>query len=168
MMILIQDLSQVYATYGREAAKSFINNKVRVAFAQNDYESAELISKWIGDTTVEQHSQNRKNAFLNEHMDMGSQTINRIKKALISPAEIMRLNKDKMIITVEGAHPILGKKVIWYQDANLLPRGRGAINIPTITPVIIPFDRSNLVEPNQKNNRHKKEQSDDLAVMQDA
>jgi type IV secretory pathway TraG/TraD family ATPase VirD4 len=89
-------------------------------------------------------------------MDMGSQTINRIKKALISPAEIMRLDKDKMIITVEGAHPIMGKKVVWYQDANLLPRGMGAIDIPTITPVIIPFDRSNIAQKYKNNNKYEK------------
>ena len=62
----------------------------------------------------------------------------------MSPSEIMQLPKEKMIIAIEGSPPILADKNFWQNDPQLKARVIGGIALPTIKPVIVPFDRSTL------------------------
>jgi len=94
MMIFIQDLPQIYTTYGHDGGKAFINNKVRIAFAQNDLDAAKLISGWLGNKTVQQYTQNERNLGFDSKLG-GSQSISYTKRELMTPNEIMQLPYEK-------------------------------------------------------------------------
>ena len=116
MMILIQDIHQLYDIYGMEGSKNFINNKIRIAFAQNDLESARLISGWLGDKTVEHRTKNQTEHFGSKH------SISYVKRELMKPEEIMKLSPKKAIVIVEGGAPLLINKNFWHQDSQLKSR----------------------------------------------
>lgn len=130
IMAIIQDLPQLYDTYGVYGAKAFINSKYRIAFANNDQDSAELISKWLGTKTVEQTSHNMR---MGGGLFNGSQTKSLTRRPLLLPEEIMQLNTKKMIIVMEGKPPILANKNFWSSDPKLKSRNIGAIDVPTLT-----------------------------------
>ncbi len=141
MMILIQDIPQLYDVYGMEGSKSFINNKVRIAFAQNDLDSARLISGWLGEKTVEHRTKNQGN-----HMGFKQQSISCVKRELMKPEEIMKLPDKKCIIIVEGGNPILANKNFWYKDSQLKSRPKGAIHLPHLSIKLEPFKHGCLVK----------------------
>lgn len=140
IMAIIQDLPQVYETYGVNGAKAFINNKYRVAFANNDYDSAVLISNWLGSQTVEQKTSNTR---MGSFFDVGQST-SVTKRALLLPEEIMRFNKKNMIIAIEGHAPIKAAKNFWSSDPNLKKRDLGAIAIPLLAIKEAVFDHEAL------------------------
>ncbi len=142
MMALIQDLPQLYVTYGENGAKAFINSKYRVAFAQNDFKAAELISGWLGSKTVEQRSQNTQTG--GDGLFKSSQTMSVTKIPLMSPDEIMKLNPNKMIISIEGAAPVLANKNPWFDDSELKKRKIDPITLPILQAKIVPFDQSGV------------------------
>jgi type IV secretion system protein VirD4 len=52
VLIIVQDLSQIRREYGQEGAKIFINSKVKIAFTQNDLETANWLSQLSGDKKI--------------------------------------------------------------------------------------------------------------------
>ena len=144
MMIFIQDLPQIYTTYGHDGGKAFINNKVRIAFAQNDLDAAKLISGWLGNKTVRQYSHNDRTFGIESRLG-GSQTMSYTKRELMTPNEIMQLPYEKAIIVMEGSSPLLANKNFWFNDPNFTERVEmGWIKVPTLQPNIVPFDREML------------------------
>ncbi len=146
MMIFIQDLPQIYTTYGHDGGKAFINNKVRIAFAQNDLDAAKLISGWLGNKTVQQYTKNERSMGFDSKLG-SSQSMSYTKRELMTPNEIMQLPYEKEIIVMEGNPPVLANKNFWFNDVNL--KGRvitGQVDIPTLQPTIVPFDRALLKE----------------------
>ncbi len=141
LMAIIQDLPQLYETYGVNGAKSFINNRIRLVAAQNDLDSARLISGWLGDKTVAQRSQNRRGISWEAQVAADSESLSYTRRPLLSPDEIMRLPRDEMIVVCEGSAPIRAKKNFWQADVRLKERAVGKMNIPRIEPTMVTFDR---------------------------
>lgn len=143
VMAFIQDLPQLYETYGVHGAKSFINNKIRIASVQNDRDSAHLVSDWLGHYTVDQRSTSTKVGLM-AAADSDSVSVSSAKRPLLYPHEIMRLHKKKMLIVCEGSSPIMADKNFWQDDHKLKNRAIGAIELPEIRPVIVPFNRASI------------------------
>lgn len=138
MMMLIQDLPQLYDRYGPEGAKAFINSKIRVAFAQNDREAAKLISDLLGYKTVRNYSTSQR--INSTHLSV-SETQSFVKRELMTMDEITKLDPDKAIILIEAHAPVLANKCFWDQDPDLKSRAIGAIQLPKIEPVIYAFEK---------------------------
>lgn len=144
LMVIIQDLPQLYDTYGVYGAKAFINNKIRLAAVQNDYEAAQLISNWLGDKTVQQRNRNKRLFTLRDTTGSDSESISYTKRPLIAPADIMQLPKEKMIIALEGNPPILANKNFWQHDANFNRRVVDSIAVPEVDTAPWHFDWGRL------------------------
>jgi type IV secretion system protein VirD4 len=151
VMAIIQDLPQLYVTYGHDGAKAFINSKYRVAYAQNDLDAANLISGWLGSKTVEQRSQQSKHSFF-ESSESKSMT----KIPLMTADAILKLNHKKMILAIEGNPPILCEKVFWYKDSNFKKVSMGSIALPFLAPVLSPFDHGEMLSALAKKEAEKK------------
>ncbi len=147
---VIQDIPQLYVTYGYEGAKAFINSKFRVIYALNDLDSAKLVSGWLGDTTVKQHSNSSQSGKMG-----GSQTQASTHRPLMSPDRIMKLNRNKIIVAIEGANPVLINKVMWFDDPVLKKC------VDASKPIVVPCIDEMIDEILEKNN----ETVDDVDVI---
>ena len=120
-LLIVQDLSQLFAAYGKD--ESIISNcHIRVAYAPNKIETAELLSKMAGQATVShtqrQYSGNRLAVVL-QNVNTNEQIVQR---PLLTPDECMRLPPDDELVFVAGHAPVYCQKIKYYQDAALAER----------------------------------------------
>jgi type IV secretion system protein VirD4 len=119
-MLVAQSLSQLKQVYG-ERSSLLDNTHVRVMFRPETIETAEYISKTLGQTTVRFKTKSeggRKGSpFLssvNESLHFGS-------RPLLTPREVMELPDDEALVMVGGGKPIRAKKIRYYNDGSFKP-----------------------------------------------
>lgn len=124
MYIIVQDTKQLNGVYGKDNA-IMANCHVRIAYAPNDPETADLLSKMTGQTTVVE-----KKVSISKGKGGGSRStsINETARALLTPDECMRLPgpvKDTqgkvkkpghMLIFTAGQSPIYGMQILYFLD----------------------------------------------------
>ncbi|MDA8415974.1 MAG: type IV secretory system conjugative DNA transfer family protein [Betaproteobacteria bacterium] len=120
-LLIVQDLSQLFSAYGKD--ESIISNcHIRVAYAPNKIETAELLSKMAGQSTVShtqrQYSGNRLAVVL-QHVNTNEQIVQR---PLLTADECMRLPPDDELVFVAGHAPVYCQKIRYYEDAHLSER----------------------------------------------
>lgn len=120
-LLIVQDLTQLAAAYGKD--ESIVSNcHIRVAYAPNKVETAEVLSKMAGQATVShmqrQYSGNRL-AVLLQHVNTNEQIVQR---PLLTADECMRLPPDDELVFVAGHAPIYCQKIKYYLDAALAER----------------------------------------------
>lgn len=120
-LLIVQDLSQLYAAYGKD--ESILSNcHIRIAFAPNKIETAELVSKMTGKATVmhtqRQYSGNRLAVVL-QHVNTNEQIVGR---SLLETDEAMRLPADDEIVFMAGHAPIYCQKIKYYADPGFAKR----------------------------------------------
>jgi type IV secretion system protein VirD4 len=121
--LVVQDLSQLYAAYGQ--TESIVSNcHVRVAFAPNKVETAQLLSTMAGLATVRKgrrmYSGNRLAPWLSHVMESEDE----MQRPLITPDEVMRLPEENALVFVAGARPIWAMKARYFEDPRLERRAR--------------------------------------------
>ena len=115
--LIVQGLEQLYAAYGHN--ESIVGNcHIRVAFAPNKIETAQLLSKMTGTTTVQSLTWAGRKRQKHFHA-----------RPLLTPDECMRLRlpeKDRAtgqvlageaLILAAGQPPIYGEQILYFQDA---------------------------------------------------
>ncbi|MCB0320968.1 MAG: type IV secretory system conjugative DNA transfer family protein, partial [Bdellovibrionales bacterium] len=117
-MFVFQDFSQLFDLYGRNESITS-NCDVKVAFAPNNLETAEYLSRLLGAETREKGG--RETLFLDRKSQKPKQSVGR---PLLTPDECSRLPRSKSIIVRNGFSPILGDKVPYYEIPALLERSR--------------------------------------------
>jgi type IV secretion system protein VirD4 len=134
--LITQDIRQVVDQYG--AHESIVSNcHVRVAFAPNQLETAEVLSKMTGTKTVRKASFNFSGSRLSPIMAHVNASVDHIERPLMTPDEILRLcpaRKEghaeserivapgQMLVFVSGHYPILGTQMLYFADPNLAKR----------------------------------------------
>lgn len=123
---IVQDLTQLHAAYTKD--ESIMSNcHVRIAYAPNKVETAEVLSKMTGQATVITQktslSGNRSG-----HLNRASVSLAETKRTLLTPDECMCLpgaKKDAnkqiieagdMLIFPAGFRPIYGKQILYFLD----------------------------------------------------
>jgi type IV secretion system protein VirD4 len=80
--------------YGQN--KSIVSNcHVRIAFAPNQVETAELLSKMTGTTTVQKANFNFSGSRFSPVMSHVNASVDHIERPLMTPDEVMRLRPPK-------------------------------------------------------------------------
>jgi len=134
--LITQDIRQIVDAYGQN--ESIISNcHVRIAFAPNQVETAELLSKMTGTATVQKASFNFSGSRFAPMMSHVNASVDHIERPLMTPDEIMRLRPPKkegngateritepgdMLIFVSGHYPILGMQMLYFFDPVLRRR----------------------------------------------
>jgi type IV secretion system protein VirD4 len=125
--LIIQDLAQLWAAYGKDEA-IFSNCHVRNAFAPNKIETAEFLSKMTGTTTVVTPNLSFSGRRLSPMLGNVSTSLREMQRSLLTPDEVMRLpspTKDSdgnileagdMLVFVAGHPPIYGKQILYFID----------------------------------------------------
>lgn len=120
-LLIVQDLSQLFAAYGKD--ESIISNcHIRIAYAPNKIETAELLSKMTGQATVthtqRQYSGSRFAPVL-QHVNTNEQVVQR---PLLTPDECMRIPPDDELVFVAGHAPLYCQKIRYYADPAFIAR----------------------------------------------
>jgi type IV secretion system protein VirD4 len=134
--LITQDIRQIVDEYGPN--ESIVSNcQVRVAFAPNQYETAELLSKMTGIQTIKKASFTFSGSRMSPIPDHVNQSVVEIERPLMTPDEVLRLRpprkkgtgaKEKivaagdMLIFVSGHFPIYGKQMLYFFDPILKSR----------------------------------------------
>jgi type IV secretion system protein VirD4 len=134
--LITQDIRQIIEEYGPN--ESVVSNcQVRVAFAPNQYETAELLSKMAGTKTIQKASFTYSGSRMSPMMNHVNESVEQIQRPLMTPDEVMRIRPaqkkgegDKqrivapgdMLIFVSGQYPILGKQMLYFSDPVLRMR----------------------------------------------
>jgi len=141
--LITQDIRQLLEQYG-EHESIMSNCHVRIAYAPNQYETAELLSKMVGNRTVQQASINYSGSRFSPFMNQASQSTEYVERPLLTPDEVMRLKPaqkkkvgdheqierpGEMLIFQAGRRPIFGSQILYFADPVLSERA--AIPPPT-------------------------------------
>jgi len=134
---IVQDLSQLEKIYGKGWETFIGNSGVLQYFGSRDHKTAEYFSKLCGVTTIEKFSITNAiaRAFSSSTGQGGgnssssttysdSMTLDIAQRSLAYPDELMVLRENKQLVLIENFNPVPGKKVTWYDDADLKTLGK--------------------------------------------
>jgi type IV secretion system protein VirD4 len=152
--LITQDIRQILDQYG--VNESIVSNcHIRIAYAPNQLETAEVLSRMTGTKTVQKASFNFSGSRLAPIMGHVNATVDHIERPLMTPDEILRLpparkqrfgdserivSPGQMLIFVSGHYPILGTQLLYFTDPALSRRAQ----IPPPTHFQSLADRSSL------------------------
>jgi type IV secretion system protein VirD4 len=134
--LIAQDIRQIVDAYGPN--ESIVSNcHVRIAYAPNQYDTAELLSKMTGTKTVQKATFNFSGSRLAPIANHMSATVDQVERPLVTPDEVMRLrpptksghgtaerivSPGDMLIFVSGHYPIYGTQILYFTDPVLAKR----------------------------------------------
>jgi len=133
--LIAQDLSQIQDAYGEK--ESIVSNcHLRIAYAPNKIETAELLSRMTGTTTVLRETTSYSGGRASAMLGQVSRNVDALERPLLTPDECMRLpgpRKDRngnvieagdMLVFVAGQSPIYGKQILYFKDPVFADRAR--------------------------------------------
>ena len=138
LLLITRDIRQIVDAYGNN--ESIVSNcHVRIAYAPNQYETADLLSKMTGVTTVPNASYNFSGPRFSSVMRHVNARFDYIEGPLMTPDEVSRLKPPQkegeddsekivapgqMLIFVSGYYPILGTLLLYFLDPVLSDRAK--------------------------------------------
>jgi len=136
--LITQDIRQIVDEYGPN--ESIVSNcQVRAAFAPNQYETAELLSKMAGVQTIKKASFTFSGSRMSPIADHVNQSVVEIERPLMTPDEVLRLRPPRkegsgenekiveagdMLVFVSGHRPIYGRQMLYFFDPILESRAQ--------------------------------------------
>jgi type IV secretion system protein VirD4 len=112
------------------------NCHIRIAYAPNKIETAELLSKMTGTTTVVKSYTTTSGDRISPMLGQVTESLQEISRPLLTADECMRLRGAKktnngevleggdMLIFIAGQAPIYGKQILFFKDKVFLDRSR--------------------------------------------
>lgn len=115
-VIIFQDLGQLQETY-RKWRSLLANAACQVFFGVNDQDTAELVSKMLGERTVEVRSvgvNSGASAVLSHHENAG---MGEAGRRLMLPSEVMRMGREDALVFLRDApYPIRCRRVRYFEE----------------------------------------------------
>jgi type IV secretion system protein VirD4 len=121
-----QNREQMFNAYG--AHQSITSNcHVRIVYAPNEWESAEWISRMLGNTTIVKEDVTESGTRFGPLKNV-SRTYHEVSRPLLTPDEIMDLKKPRkddsgqivesgeMVVFMAGERPIFGTQILYFVD----------------------------------------------------
>lgn len=126
LFLIVQDTEQLKAIYEASGMNSFLSNSTyRITFAANNNETADLISKLLGNKTVVSENYSRPK-YLDLNPGARTVSVSKSSRPLLMPQEVINLPRDEEIILIESRAPIKCKKIFYFKDSlftkRLLPK----------------------------------------------
>jgi type IV secretion system protein VirD4 len=126
-VLMMQYIAQTYEQYSQDEAKAFTNIKTKIAFATEDIQDAEYISKLLGTRTVRVSA----GSVSNQHQGYSeSKSYNYQAIPLLRPDEVMRLPEHQILIIRSGHPPVKARQFIWYQESEMKKCAYESIEVP--------------------------------------
>lgn len=119
--LICQSLNQLQRAYGER--NSILDNcHVRVAFANNDDQTAKRLSDLLGEQTLSKEQNSISGARFAMVKQSASTSTIEFSRPLLLPSEINRLPQDQELILVNGMFPIRAHKVRYYEDNRFIAK----------------------------------------------
>lgn len=116
---ILQDMHQLKANYGEKAGTFMSNAGVIQAFGINDHATADMLSRTLGDTTLEYDTVSTSQGIgwgNNTSAPTESIATHVTARRLATPDEIMRLRPDQILLLRQGEHPLSVEKIRYYDQ----------------------------------------------------
>ena len=137
MIFVFQALAQIKDAFGDES--QFLQSvATQLYFGTNDYETAESISRRIGDTTIEVvskqsgWSQSRSNTKIfdpqqqsGQYSTSGSTTVSEASRRLLQASELLTMSPNAMVVFHKAMPPICLQRTRYFVDPEFAPRRLG-------------------------------------------
>lgn len=118
-----QDLSQLKALYEHDWPSFIANAKIQQFFGINDHETAKYISEMLGKATIQVETESKGDSdssqgWFSQSTNTKSTTKSFSEKDrdLLSADEVRRLNREAMLMFVQGIPPILAERISYFKD----------------------------------------------------
>ncbi len=118
-----QDLSQLKALYEHDWPSFIANAKIQQFFGINDHETAKFIAEMLGKATIKVESRSDSRGSSSKPTEwFGSNSTNTSvstsekERDLLSADEVRRLNREAMLMFVQGIPPILAERISYFRD----------------------------------------------------
>ena len=144
--LIAQDIRQIVDSYGEN--ESIVSNcHVRVAYAPNNEQTAELLSRMTGTQTIQKANLSFSGTRAAPQSQQMSTSVEYVERPLLTPDEVTRIRPAQktgsgateritgpgdMLIFVAGTRPIYGTQILYFNDPEL--KRRSEIPAPTNTP----------------------------------
>ena len=120
-LLITQDLSQLQKAYTKD--ESIVSNcHIRIAYAPNKVETADLLSQMTGKMTVTQTQLQYSGSRLAVMLQNVNTSENTVGRELLTPDECMRLPPEDELVFMAGHSPIYCQKIKYYEDTQLNAR----------------------------------------------
>lgn len=130
LLPIIQSMSQLDATYGKEVSRTLItNHAMQIIFAPREQQDANDYSDMLGYTTVRRKNRSRS------YGQQGSTTLNDVeeRRALMLPQELKAMGPDREVFLYEGLpHPVQCDKIQYYKDRYFTARRMPPVHVPAL------------------------------------
>jgi type IV secretion system protein VirD4 len=123
----IQSLAQLHDIYGPHQSIT-ANCPLQVAFAPADLETAELLSRMVGPTTVHLAKRALNDAPLTFGPRRHTLSLHELARPLLTAEEVRRLPDGEALVFVAGHPTVRGRRVAYFADAEWA--GRGGLGAP--------------------------------------
>ncbi len=131
LLPIIQSMSQLDATYGKDVSRTIItNHALQIIYAPREQQDANDYSDMLGYTTVRKRNRSQS------HGAQGSVSFSESeeKRALMLPQELKAMGFDKEVFLYEGIpYPVKCDKIKYYQDRYFTQRLLPKVTVPTLT-----------------------------------
>jgi type IV secretion system protein VirD4 len=129
-----QNREQMFGAYGQHQSIT-ANCHIRIVYAPNEWESAEWISRMVGNTTIVKEDVTESGTRLGSLKNV-SRTYHEVSRPLLTPDEIMDLKKPRrdaegrivesgeMVVFMAGERPIFGTPILYFLDPTFARRAR--------------------------------------------
>lgn len=132
-LLICQSLNQLQKAYGERNA-ILDNCHVRVAFANNDDQTARRLSSLLGEQTLTKEQTSVSGGRFDMLKRNSSVSNIEFARPLMLPSEINRLPQSQEIILVNGMYPILADKVRYYNDKRYKAKVLAPVMLETRAP----------------------------------
>ncbi len=123
----IQSLSQLNQIYGNHAAQTIMSScATKIALHGLDYQTAEYISKSLGEQTIS-HSSSSLNVGLGT-ASVGSSAAKH-RRPLLTPDEVTRIGEDEAIVRTSNKYPMRLYKGYYDEKPNTFPVTQSLTNL---------------------------------------
>lgn len=136
--LICQDIQQLNGIYGRDE-KIIANSHIRVGYAPNKIETAEIFSKMSGTATIIKEEVSVSGSRFGGAARHYNKTFREHQRPLITADEVMRLKKPvksgtgdnerivdagQLMVFAAGYAPILGTQILYFNDKTFLARAQ--------------------------------------------
>ena len=126
LLPIIQSMSQLDATYGKDVSRTLItNHALQILYAPREQQDANAYSEMLGYTTVRKQNITRGREV--------SRSESEERRALMLPQELKAMGAEKEVFLYEGIpHPVMCDKIRYYQDKHFTRRLLPRIEVPML------------------------------------